>query len=79
AGDLCRRGARPLGCGASGHVVPVSRGLPCTDTAPSPRQSLRLLAHVLADGAEAFFDAPGWQRPQAPGADDPFWAYGWLH
>lgn len=57
----------------------MSRGLPCTDTAPSPRQSLRQLAHVLADGAEAFFDAPGWQRPQAPGADDPFWAYGWLH
>lgn len=36
-------------------------------------------AYVAEDNpqAQGFFDALGWQRLCAPGADDPFWAYAW--
>jgi hypothetical protein len=36
-------------------------------------------AYVAEDnrGAQAFFDALGWQRLAAPSAEDPFWTYTW--
>ncbi|WP_299453883.1 GNAT family N-acetyltransferase [uncultured Pigmentiphaga sp.] len=46
---------------------------------PAMQQRPNWRAYVADDnpGAQAFFDALGWQRLLAPSADDPFWTFGW--